>query len=396
MVRPPDIPILVDQTRWKGAWSSAASYEIGHGVHFNGRAFFALQPSTNQPPPPTATSNTYWSLMADMGVQGPTGPTGPTGPQGPQGVQGLQGIQGETGATGPTGPQGAPGVINRIEDNAVDMAQRSQLNFTGATVSDDAANDRTTVAIPPLPADVARTGVAQTFTEDQTIESGNNIRFGDGGTIGQANSGAGSVGWTRNARFDGTNWVRLQADNDAAFVSLEADGAMAFYTNTDANATVGSVITWGEKFRIAKSGAITRLGGIDSGIYAGNGSPEGVVTANPGAIYQNRDSYLTGGNDGLYIKETGGANSTGWVAYGSAGPHVEAKETASTSTAQSVTWTTAFAATPIVTSTPHGSTTAIFASVSSRSTTGATITEARDAGAFSVTSVRMVHAREAT
>lgn len=107
MVRPPDVPVLVEQTRWKGAWSSTTAYEIGQGVHFNGRAFFALQPSVNQPPPPTATSNSYWSLMADMGVQGPTGPTGPTGPEGPQGVQGIQGVKGDTGATGPQGPPGA-------------------------------------------------------------------------------------------------------------------------------------------------------------------------------------------------------------------------------------------------------------------------------------------------
>lgn len=47
-------------------------------------------------------------------------------------------------------------------------------------------------------------------------------------------------------------------------------------------------------------------------LKVGSGSPEGVVTASPGALYRNTAG---GGNTTLWIKETGTGN-TGWVAYG--------------------------------------------------------------------------------
>lgn len=48
----------------------------------------------------------------------------------------------------------------------------------------------------------------------------------------------------------------------------------------------------------------------DRGLFVGSGTPEGVVTANPGSLYMN-----TAGGAGttLYVKESGGGN-TGWVA----------------------------------------------------------------------------------
>lgn len=54
-----------------------------------------------------------------------------------------------------------------------------------------------------------------------------------------------------------------------------------------------------------------RLGAGSRAILTGSGSPEGVVTASPGAIYLN-----TGGGAGvtLYVKETGSSTNTGWVA----------------------------------------------------------------------------------
>lgn len=44
--------------------------------------------------------------------------------------------------------------------------------------------------------------------------------------------------------------------------------------------------------------------------YSGEGSPEGVVTAEPGSIYQRTDG---GAGTSLYVKESGTGN-TGWVA----------------------------------------------------------------------------------
>jgi hypothetical protein len=52
-----------------------------------------------------------------------------------------------------------------------------------------------------------------------------------------------------------------------------------------------------------------------TGVLTGLGSPEGVVTANIGAIYRRRDG---GTSTTLYVKESGDGLSTGWVAYGAA------------------------------------------------------------------------------
>lgn len=57
-------------------------------------------------------------------------------------------------------------------------------------------------------------------------------------------------------------------------------------------------------------GEIVVLNGVGTKITAGNGSPEGNVTANPGSIYLNRTG---GAGTTLYVKETGTGN-TGWVA----------------------------------------------------------------------------------
>jgi len=50
---------------------------------------------------------------------------------------------------------------------------------------------------------------------------------------------------------------------------------------------------------------------LSATISVGSGSPEGVVTANPGSLFLN----LAGGvNTTLYVKESGTATNTGWVA----------------------------------------------------------------------------------
>jgi L-aminopeptidase/D-esterase-like protein len=46
------------------------------------------------------------------------------------------------------------------------------------------------------------------------------------------------------------------------------------------------------------------------GIYAGTGSPEGVVTAGIGAIYRRLDG---GAGTSVYVKESNPTPSTGWI-----------------------------------------------------------------------------------
>jgi hypothetical protein len=51
--------------------------------------------------------------------------------------------------------------------------------------------------------------------------------------------------------------------------------------------------------------------------WAGYGSPEGSVKASPGALYVRLDG---GAGRTLYVKESGDATTTGWIAYGAGGP----------------------------------------------------------------------------
>lgn len=75
--------------------------------------------------------------------------------------------------------------------------------------------------------------------------------------------------------------------------------AALFLNNTNTNS---GAIVWGP------GGA--GPGAIANGIYSGAGSPNGVVTANPGSMYLN-----TSGGSGttLYVKESGTGTNTGWV-----------------------------------------------------------------------------------
>ena len=69
--------------------------------------------------------------------------------QGTQGTQGLQG-GGFNQAQGTQGTQGIQGVSSYyqvVSSNGTQATQRSTLNFVGATVTDDNANNRTTVTI---------------------------------------------------------------------------------------------------------------------------------------------------------------------------------------------------------------------------------------------------------
>lgn len=90
---------------WRGAWSSAATYNPNDGISYNGNSYVALSTNSNNPPPSTA-----WQLIAQQGAVGPQGPIGNTGPQGPTGAAStVPGPQGPTGATGPPGPTAVSG-----------------------------------------------------------------------------------------------------------------------------------------------------------------------------------------------------------------------------------------------------------------------------------------------
>lgn len=61
---------------------------------------------------------------------------------------------------------------------------------------------------------------------------------------------------------------------------------------------------------IDRSEVAVRVAQLVAGVRAGEGSPEGVVTAPVGTLYRRRDG---GATTTLYVKESGTGN-TGWVA----------------------------------------------------------------------------------
>jgi hypothetical protein len=115
---------------WRGAWSSASTYNPYDGVSYNGSSYVAIASSTNIPPPDVS----HWELIAQAGATGPTGATGPAGPTGPTGaastVPGPQGPQGATGPAGPTRVSGDAGNVAMLGSDSLLYVPPDQLATT--------------------------------------------------------------------------------------------------------------------------------------------------------------------------------------------------------------------------------------------------------------------------
>jgi hypothetical protein len=65
-----------------GSWDSSTPYQPTDVVEYNGSAYVASIPNTNQPPDLNPGA---WDLLVSKGDPGPAGPAGPIGPAGPTG-----------------------------------------------------------------------------------------------------------------------------------------------------------------------------------------------------------------------------------------------------------------------------------------------------------------------
>jgi microcystin-dependent protein len=114
------------------------------------------------------------------------------------------------------------------------------------------------------------------------------------------------------------------ASNGGADDNLQPSAVVtkAIYTGLGASAGDSSDANWSEDHN-ANGFALGNLSGLDvagimtsTNLRRGAGSPEGAVVGSPGDIYQN----TTGGaSTTLYVKESGSATNTGWVAAGAGG-----------------------------------------------------------------------------
>jgi hypothetical protein len=97
--------------RYRGAWSSRATYAPLDVVSFSGASYLARVPSTAKAP----TLAAYWGPVALRGLAGAPGPQGVAGPagapglNGTNGLNGIPGVNGIDGVVGPPGLNGAPG-----------------------------------------------------------------------------------------------------------------------------------------------------------------------------------------------------------------------------------------------------------------------------------------------
>jgi len=148
----------------------------------------------------------------------------------------------------------------------------------------------------------------------------------------RTDGGTGTSLWVKESGTGNTGWkavvTGLGSSNVLVPGSLEVDGALdhdgstvGFYgTAPAAKPTVsgqrnGSAGLASALTALAALGLLTDSTTAGAATSSGTGSPEGVVTATVGAIYQRTDG---GVGTTLYVKETGSGN-TGWEAIGTAG-----------------------------------------------------------------------------
>lgn len=109
-----------------------------------------------------------------------------------------------------------------------------------------------------------------------------------------------------------TTWIGVNCNLNLNSITVQNSYGAVFGGGNTATGFSAAIFLNGSD---VNSGAIvwgTLVGSAPSnGIYSGTGSPNGVVTASPGSMYLNRSG---GANTTLYIKESGSATNTGWVA----------------------------------------------------------------------------------
>lgn len=123
---------------------------------------------------------------------------------------------------------------------------------------------------------------ATTITADGDTSAGDLATMGYTATEGLVLTGQGS-----------TNDITIKNDADADVMTVPTGGVLVDFAGT-----------------VNVAGAVT-VAGTAAAVYSGTGSPEGVHAYAKGSIYLRTDGST---GTAFYVKETGLATSTGWVA----------------------------------------------------------------------------------
>lgn len=172
----------------------------------------------------------------------------------------------------------------------------------------------------------------KTRTGIYVANTANNFGIEYGGGRIYANIGYGSnnpsftpsaANWTTNATFNAHKLTSSSSSTDAFLVGaiggvIRATGADRGMEIRGGEGTDNPLIhIYGKSSSGSNAGIIKILNttgimiGTSAGLYVGVGDPNGVVTANPGSLYLNTSG---GASVSIYIKESGSATNTGWVA----------------------------------------------------------------------------------
>ncbi len=116
----------------------------------------------------------------------------------------------------------------------------------------------------------------------------------------------GTTMMTHNAYYSSPNWLRYVARNGASLLSLENDGALVFYNQSDVGNTVGSAITIAQRFKVNHWGNVN-INVDNTGSQVGDGlvvtviGGYGAITVK-GATEGNLSAWHTGAtaNTGLF------------------------------------------------------------------------------------------------
>lgn len=115
------------------------------------------------------------------------------------------------------------------------------------------------------------------------------LQFGDRNHIFALTSPGPTFEFARNAYYSGSNWIRDVASNYTQTIELDSNGNIGFYTNSDANSTAGSQITWGARLFVTQAGSVFVGSTLNDGTgakfqVAGGGSFMGTTASNPGRV----------------------------------------------------------------------------------------------------------------
>ena len=112
---------------------------------------------------------------------------------------------------------------------------------------------------------------------------------------------------SRGLRIDGANYV-----DNIRLENIDTGGIWRVFAGVTANISIdgGSYDSIGTLASPVTMRNVNVRGSVYPGVYVGIGSPEGVITAAVGSLYQRKDGAAA---TSLYVKESGTGN-TGWVA----------------------------------------------------------------------------------